>query len=87
MVEDLDQIRRNWKTNEFFEKFAKQVQSMTNPKLKLLKEGMVEAFLKKMRMQVQKHNKRYILPYKRYSPSGLCRMANWSGGCASPKGW
>jgi hypothetical protein len=34
---------------------------MTNPKLKLLKEGIVEAFLKKMRMQVQKHNKRYII--------------------------
>jgi hypothetical protein len=44
MVEDLDQIRPNWKTNDFSEKFAKQVQSMTNPKLKLLKEGMVEAF-------------------------------------------
>jgi hypothetical protein len=39
MVEDLDQIRRNWKTNEFFEKFEKQVQSITNPELKLLKKG------------------------------------------------
>jgi hypothetical protein len=34
---------------------------MTNPKLKLLKEGMVEAFLKKMRLQIIKHNKRYVL--------------------------
>ncbi len=34
---------------------------MTNPVLKHLKEGMVEAFLKKMRLQIIKHNKRYIL--------------------------
>jgi hypothetical protein len=61
MIEDLDQIRRDWRTNEGFEKFSKQVELMTNPKLKHLKEGMVEAFLKKMRLQVQKHNKRYIL--------------------------
>jgi hypothetical protein len=61
MVDDVDQIRRDWKTKEVFEKFSKQVATMTNPKLKLLKEGMVEAFLKKMRLQIIKHNKRYIL--------------------------
>jgi hypothetical protein len=61
MVDDVDQIRRDWKTNEVFEKFSKQVATMTNPKLKFLKEGMVEAFLKKMRLQIIKHNKRYVL--------------------------
>ncbi len=40
MVEDLDQIRPNWKTNDVAERLAKQVQSMTKPKLKVLKEGM-----------------------------------------------
>jgi hypothetical protein len=48
MVNDVDRIRRDWKRNKVFEKLSKQVASMTNPKLKHLKEGMVEAFLKKM---------------------------------------
>jgi hypothetical protein len=61
MVQDEDQIRPDWKTNEVFDKFSKHVVCITNPKLKHPKEGMVEAFLKKMRMQIQKHNKRYIL--------------------------
>jgi hypothetical protein len=61
MVDHVDQIFRDWKTNEVFEKFSKQVASMTNPILKHLKEGMVEAFLKKMRHQIMKHNKRYVL--------------------------
>jgi hypothetical protein len=61
MVDHVDQIRRDWKTNEVFEKFSKQITTMTNSKLKLLKEGMVEAFLKKMKLQIIKHNKRYVL--------------------------
>jgi hypothetical protein len=61
MVNDVDRIRQDWKTNEVFKKFSKQVATMTNPKLKLLKEGMVEAFLKKMRLQIIKYNKRYVL--------------------------
>jgi hypothetical protein len=48
MVDHVGRIRRDWKTNKVFENFSKQVATMTNPKLKLLKEGMVEAFLKKM---------------------------------------
>jgi hypothetical protein len=61
MTQDIDDICSNWRTNKFFVKFSKQVASMSNPKLKSLKEGMVEIFLKKMKTQVQKHNKRYIL--------------------------
>ena len=78
MLDDLDQTRRDWKTNEGFDKFSKQVELMTNPKLKHLKEGMVDAFLKKMRMQVQKHNKRYILT------RGIIRsvFAEWQTGQA-----
>jgi hypothetical protein len=48
MVNDVDRICRDWKTNKVFEKFSKQVATMTNPKLKLLKEGMDEAFLMRM---------------------------------------
>jgi hypothetical protein len=44
MVDDVDQIRQDWKTNKVFEKFSKQVATMTNPKLKLLKEEMVRRF-------------------------------------------
>ncbi len=48
MLDDINKISCNWRTNKFFEKFAMQVQSMTNQELELLKEGMAEAFLKKM---------------------------------------
>jgi hypothetical protein len=61
MIDDIDVIRDDWRTNEVFSKFSRQVQSMSNPKLKSLKEGMVDAFVRKMRSQVQKHNKRYVL--------------------------
>jgi hypothetical protein len=61
MLDDINEISCNWKTIDVFCKFSEHVQSMTNPKLKHLKEGMVEAFLKKMRLQIQKHNKQYIL--------------------------
>jgi hypothetical protein len=79
MVDDVDQMRRDWKTNKVFEKFSKkQVASMTNPKLKQLKEGMVEAFLKKMRLQIIKHNKRYVL-----TRSIVCSIfAEWQTGQA-----
>jgi hypothetical protein len=43
--------------------------STTNPKLKSLKEGMVEVFLKKMKLQEQKHNKRYTLNDVSSAPS------------------
>jgi hypothetical protein len=47
--------------NQCFLQVSEHTQSMTNPKLTHLKEGMVEAFLKKMRLQIQKHNTQYIL--------------------------
>jgi hypothetical protein len=76
MTDDIDKIRRNWRTNKVFAKFSHQVESMTNPKLKSLKEGMVEVFLKKKRSQVQKHNKRYVLT------QSIIRsvFANWQTG-------
>ena len=61
MIEDVDRIRREWKTDEVFEKFSKKVASMTNPVLKHLKEGMFEEFLKTMRLQIIKHKKSYVL--------------------------
>ena len=69
MTDDIDAIRRDWRTNEVFAKFSRQVESMSNPKLKSLKEGMVEVFLKKMKLQEQKHNKRYTLNDVSSAPS------------------
>jgi hypothetical protein len=57
----INKIRRDWQTNEVFKKFLSQVAGMSNPKLKSLKEGMVDSFFRKMRSQVEKHNKRYLL--------------------------
>jgi hypothetical protein len=78
MLQDVDQICCNWQTNEVFEKFSKQVESMTNPKLKKLKKGMVDAFVRKMRLQIEKHNKGYILT------QGIMRsvFAKWQTGQA-----
>jgi hypothetical protein len=67
----------HWKTNKGFEKFWKQVQLMTNPKLKHLKEGMVEATASTKAQQV-------IYTHTRYHLFCLCRMANLKGGKGLP---
>jgi hypothetical protein len=61
MMEDIIGMKRNWRGQESFSQFSSLVDQMSDLKLRKLKEEMVSAFLTKMKTQIRKHNKRYLL--------------------------
>ena len=61
MLEDINDLKLNWRTRPAFAQFSAKVSQMSDPNLKRLKIEMVSAFLTKMATQTRKHNKRYLL--------------------------
>jgi hypothetical protein len=75
MLEDLEELKLNWRTRTAFSQFFTKVGEMSDPNLKRLKLEMVSAFLTKMQTQ-------QALPAHKESCTGcLFRMANGPGGC------
>jgi hypothetical protein len=60
MLEDLKEAQRSWETHPLFQPFLIQVSKIANEKLRKLKADSVRTLIRKMILQVRKHNKRYI---------------------------